>query len=529
MKFLIKFAVIFLTIYSPINCKSVHGPYREDDESRMHPNLPATDRSFLKNPKEETNEYWEEIGQEFVEQQINRKLNLNTAKNIILFMGDGMSIATVSAARVYSGGEEQQLEFEKSTYTGSSKTYCVNYQVADSACSATAYLTGVKGNMGTIGVNGQVKERECRAAMDPKKQTESIASWAMKAGKDAGLVTTTRVTHASPAGVFAHIADRDWENNVAIEEANCDSSLDDDITEQLVHGHIGKQLKVILGGGRGVFTNTTDKDPETQQGGWRTDGKNLINEWLENEKNLNSKYVWNRTDLMNIDAKTTDRLLGLFDPSHCQYNLDIKDKNMKEEPSLSEMVDKAIDILSKNEKGFFLFVEGGRIDHGHHGTQARYALDETVEFSKAYKLARDRLSESDTLIVVTADHAHTMSYAGYPNRGNDIFGTAGSGSNDKLPYMTLSYANGPGFDVHVTKEANGRVDVRKLDTKRSDFKFPTTVPLDSETHGGEDVAIYASGPFAHLFSGTIEQNVIPHTMAYAACIGDGITKCGQKK
>lgn len=77
------------------------------------------------------------------------------------------------------------------------------------------------------------------------------------------------------------------------------------------------------------------------------------------------------------------------------------------------MVDKAIDILSKNEEGFFLFVEGGRIDHGHHKTRAHLALDETVEFSKSIELARNKLSEEDTLLVVTADHSHTMSYSGY--------------------------------------------------------------------------------------------------------------------
>lgn len=92
--------------------------------------------------------------------------------------------------------------------------------------------------------------------------------------------------------------------------------------------------------------------------------------------------------------------------------------------------------------------------------------------------------------------------------------------------MTLSYANGLGYYNH-TKETGGRVDATTLDLKPNDFKFPATVPLDLETHGGEDVGIWAAGPWSHLFQGTLEQNVIPHIMAYAACIGDGMKMCDQ--
>lgn len=106
--------------------------------------------------------------------------------------------------------------------------------------------------------------------------------------------------------------------------------------------------------------------------------------------------------------------MGLFDADHCRYHLDIVNEQIDDtEPSLSDMTNSAIDILSKNEKGYFLFVEGGRIDHAHHDTLAHKALDETVEFSKAIELARRRTNIDDTLIVVSADHGHTMTYAGY--------------------------------------------------------------------------------------------------------------------
>lgn len=108
------------------------------------------------------------------------------------------------------------------------------------------------------------------------------------------------------------------------------------------------------------------------------------------------------------------------------------------------MTQKAIQILKKNSKGFFLFVEGGKIDMAHHEDKARIALDETLEFAKAIETAYQMTNEEDTLIVVTADHAHTLTMSGYPARGNDITGLYGRGK-DELPYATLSYANGPGY------------------------------------------------------------------------------------
>lgn len=108
------------------------------------------------------------------------------------------------------------------------------------------------------------------------------------------------------------------------------------------------------------------------------------------------------------------------------------------------------------------------------------------------------------------------------DRHNDIFGFGGVGQ-DNIPYMTLSYANGMGFYNHTV--ATGRVDATTLDMSPNNFRFPATVPVDSESHGGEDVGIWAAGPWAHLFQGTVEQNVIPHVMAFASCIGYGLKMC----
>lgn len=302
------------------------------------------------------------------------------------------------------------MAFEEFPFTANSKTYCVNLQVADSACTATAYLSGVKGRGSTIGLNAQATRKDCFDSMDNEKRTESIASWAMKAGKDAGLVTTTRVTHASPAGAYAHTSYRHWENDNQIEADGCDSEYNDDVTEQLVHGEVGKQLKVVLGCGSRHFLDQTFAEHGVN--GRRTDGKNLIDDWMQ--MNSSRFYVNNREDLMNLNPLEVGQVLGLFDDTHCTYNLLVQQDGLENvKPSLKDMTEKAIDILSQNDEGFFLFVEGGRIDHGHHDTRAKYALDETAEFSKAIEAALAKVDVEETLIIVTADHGHAMTYSGY--------------------------------------------------------------------------------------------------------------------
>ncbi|XP_054729005.1 alkaline phosphatase [Anastrepha obliqua] len=469
--------------------------------------------------EEEYSHYWNSIAQNILEKQIaeKSKLNMNLAKNIIFFLGDGMSIPTLTAGRVYLGGEERQYSFERFPYVGLSKTYCTNTQVADSACTATAYLGGVKTNYGTIGVSAAIEPNDCLGQNNSQHHVISIAAWAQQHGMATGLVTTTSVTHASPAGVYAHIANRNWENDAEVLSDNGDPLVCTDIAAQLVQGDVGRKLNVILGGGRKHFLPNTERELEGELG-QRLDGRNLIKEWQGMHGNT-AKYVQTRSELLNLPASTS-RVMGLFGANHLPFHLDA---DATQTPSLAEMTSVALDILERqsNGRGFFLFVEGGRIDHAHHDTLAMKALDETAEFDKAITLARSRTDERNTLTVVTSDHSHTMSVAGYSSRKNDIIGVNnGQLGDDHLPYATLSYANGPGFEYNVLR-ANGaikRKNLHKIDMKNKDYQFPSMVPLESETHGGDDVGVFASGPFAHLFTGNYEQNFLPHAIAYAACL-----------
>jgi len=349
---------------------------RISDRDRPSKHFDSSTQPKLLNEAEKTKEYWMEVGKQILNDQLSKDPNTKKAKNMILFLGDGMSHGTVgefsfisylncflttsklAATRMYLGGEEVKLSFEEFPYTANSKTYCVDKQVADSACTSTAYLTGVKAMGSTIGLNAQATRRNCADSMDTTKHTESIGSWAMNAGKEVGFVTTTRVTHASPTGLYGHIAYRHWENDLEV-SANCDANVVDDIAEQLIHGDVGSKLKVVLGCGSRQFFNRT----LTVHGirGYRTDSKNLIEEWLAESNDRT--YVDNKSDLMNLNPETVGQVIGLFDNSHCTYNLDVQAGDLQDEkPSLKEMTESAIDILSQNEEGFYLFVEGGRIE-----------------------------------------------------------------------------------------------------------------------------------------------------------------------
>lgn len=452
---------------------------------------------------------------------LKRAPNTRRAKNIILFVGDGMGVTTVTAARIYQGqkagrdGVSNKLAFETLPYGALSRTYSHDSEVTDSAPSASAMTSGVKSRNGTINVDSNVAENDCLAGR--ARPTTTIAELAEIAGMSTGAVTTTRITHATPAALYAHAAGRDWEGDADMKPEQLAAGCID-IARQLVEMRYGDGLEVAMGGGRDRFLPVDTADPESpSKRGTRKDGKNLTQAWLDRYPG-NAAYVWNRAGFDALDTKTR-HVLALFEPSHMQFELD-RAKDKAGEPSLAEMTLKAIEILKQNPKGFFLMVEGGRIDHAHHGGNAIRALEDTLAFDDAVKAALGAVNPRDTLIVVTADHSHVLTMAGYPSRNNPILGLADNEAGkpalalDGKPYTTLSYANGPGANV----DGKPRDDLTGIDTTAPDYRQQALVPAQSETHGGEDVAIYASGPWAHLFQGTVDQNYIFHVMNHAARI-----------
>lgn len=462
------------------------------------------------------------------------------AKNIILFVGDGMSLTTVAAARIYEGqlrkqtGEENQLSFEKFPYTAFSKTYNTDSQTPDSAGTMTAMITGAKTRMGFLSVNQIPNRGDCATSL--KNQLTSAITLAELAGLDTGIVTTTRITHATPAAAYAHTSERNWESDTDM-PASAIAQGCKDIAQQLVDYSVGDGLDVVLGGGLNKFL-PEGKNPEFPgTTGARKDARNLIAEWKK--KRPNATFVLSGSQLSSVNIKNTQKLYGLFNGDHMSYEHDrIADK--EDEPSLAEMTKSAISLLQKNDKGFFLVVEGGRIDHAHHSGNAFRALTDTVAFSDAIAMANTLTSEADTLILVTADHSHTMSFVGYPQRGNPILGKViGKATEDTdpglvkdllgKPFTTLVYANGPGYTGESSLQpagtknfphnpggyfepATGRPDLTDVDTEHPNFMQEAMVPGNSETHGGDDVGIWARGPGSQAVRGNLEQNTIFHLL-----------------
>ncbi len=449
-----------------------------------------------------------------------QKPNTHRAKNIILFIGDGMGITTVTAARIYGGqkaghdGASNKLAFEQLPYSALSRTYSSDSLVTDSAPSATAMTAGIKSRNGTLGVNQNVVENDCGKS----KGTDVTTLWEMAedAGLSTGVVTTTRITHATPAATYAHTPGRDWEADSDM-PAIAKAEGCKDIADQLVHWNHGDGFEVILGGGRQKFFTPHEVDPEDANArGERGDRRNLVEEWKTRYQG-DATYVWNRQGFDAADPAATHRLMGLFDKSHMQYESE-RARGIGDEPSLAEMTLKAIAILKNNKDGFVLMVEGGRIDHAHHEGNAARALEDTLAFDAAVAAALKATSSDDTLVVVTADHSHTLTFSGYSSRATPILGMVTDERGkpvlgaDGKPYTQLGYANGPGAAL------GARSDLSKTDTTALDFRQQSLVPLAGETHGGEDVAIYAGGPWAQLFAGTVDENFIYHAMAYASKI-----------
>ncbi|MEW9898965.1 alkaline phosphatase [Chitinivorax sp. PXF-14] len=431
-------------------------------------------------------------------------------KNVIFFLGDGMGINTMTASRIYAAGEDGELTMDTLPETGFVKTFSNDSQVTDSAPSMSAYMTGVKMNNEVISMSADTK------AIDPNvaagtgncgtgngKPVATILELAKAAGRATGVVTTTRVTHATPAATYSHVCHRDAES---------------DIAAQLVPGGtgyntaLGDGVDVVFGGGKQFFT-TTDA------GGKRTDKRDLTAELKAKGYNV----ALSRTDFDAIDPAKAAKAVGLFTSSHMSYDLD---RDNAKEPSLSEMTLKALGMLQKNSKGYFLMVEGGRIDHALHETTAKKALQDTVAFDNAIKATIDAVKKTDpelknTLIVVTADHDHTIVLNGYAKRTGKTTATNpgvlgllrnyndGSVAKDLdgKPFTIIGFGNGE------NRPAGNRGAFADL---TDDIVFANTyhqeavirMPAGAETHGGTDVFIGATGMGADQFSGFMDNTKV---------------------
>ncbi len=348
-------------------------------------------------------------------------------KNIILFVGDGMGASQRLAAQWYSIGLKGRLAMDSMPHKAMIRTNSADSPVTDSAAAATAMATGAKTNNGKLSMD---------ASLAPLR---TILEMAKAKGKRVGLVTTTQMAHATPAAFAAHVANR-WEMT-AIAAQMAASGID-----------------VLLGGGEDEFL------PAGQSGcypgmGKRDDGRQLIRQMVAG----GYAYVCRSQSLAAVNPERTPLLLGLF-----------ADEQMVRPfaPTLAEMTGKALEILSRDEDGYFLMVEGGQIDWACHKNDTAHVIADVISLDAAVKVAQTfAASHPATLIIVVADHetgGMQLSSTSAPKDGEGPFAIAGGG------------------------------------------RF--FVQWSTDEHTGRTVPLSAQGPFASRFHGEMDNTDIFHVM-----------------
>ncbi|UUZ86265.1 alkaline phosphatase [Paenibacillus sp. P26] len=461
--------------------------------------------------------------------------NSKNAKNVILMIGDGMSANIRTAARVVSKGIEEGkfkgwLEMEKMDHMGMITTSGMDSIVTDSANSASAYATGHKT---AVNAEGVYPDNTADPLDDPR--VENIVELVKRTkGMATGIVTTADVTDATPAAMATHTRKR---------------STSEAITNMFFES--GSRPDVLMGGGLEWFL---PKD----QGGKRTDGKSMIDSF----KTAGYSYVTNKTEL---SANQSDKILGLFRPGNMNVyfdreytkpnNPDIVGK-YTDQPTLMDMTAKAIDALDNNKNGFFLMVEGASIDKMAHPMDFERTIWDTIEFDKTVGLAKQYAQEhKDTLVIVTADHGHSMTLNGTYDTvaaagktGEELREIVGTYANSKFP--TYTDADGDGFpdnpdsqwkivagwgnhpdynEDYLTnpKPVNPTIQdpnvkdkawyIANPDKDPNGIHFNGNLPHEesTEVHTFDDVPVNASGPGAELFSGYLDNTKVFKNMVTA--------------
>nr|CUU99627.1 alkaline phosphatase [Hymenolepis microstoma] len=285
------------------------------------------------------------------------------AKNVIMLLGDGMGMPTISASRFYiaemegRNGSAVFHPFEEWEFNTMARTYDLETSVTDSASSANAYLTGSKTRTGMIGIDGNLNVKQC-GKWDSKYFTHSVLEAAYKAGKATGVITNTRITHASPSGTYAHVTFRDMENDAKIKEF-CPTEYKEmycqDIACQLIQDH--QYINVIVGGGKKNFYPAPEK-PKADDAtvGVRLDGRNLIEEWEKNKTEKGKKFcfVGKPENLSTCNPSEVDYMLALPYDDHMPYTHDIP----LNEPNLLDYVDGGGIRFVRKEQSTFLIESG---------------------------------------------------------------------------------------------------------------------------------------------------------------------------
>ncbi|MGY3715780.1 alkaline phosphatase [Sutcliffiella cohnii] len=419
----------------------------------------------------------------------------NEPTNVIMMVMDGTSAGATTLARWYKGEDLAMDEI----VVGGVRTHSAESAITDSAPAATALATGYKSNDKVIGLLPEVVNTPGVDAVDPEdayKPVANVLEGAKLLGKSTGIISTSEIQHATPAGFSSHATHR---------------SNYQDIAEQQVY----QEIDVVLGGGKEALQPGTTRNA-------RVDGENLI-EVLENK---GYDFVESRDELLNTNS---NKIWGSFAPSALAYDFDRQATN-NNEPSLAEMTKKAIDTLSQNEKGFFLFVEGSKVDWAAHANDTIGILSDVLAFDDAVKEALDfAKKDGNTMVIAVSDHGNSGITMGNVNTNSNYPEIPVSAYIDPLKKATMTIegalrqlksdrsnmievAELYGLDnltateiEHLQTSKTLHADMTKMLANRANIGFSTG------GHTGEDVFLYAYGPSKPF--GLVDNTDLAKTMA----------------
>ena len=387
----------------------------------------------------------------------------NRQRNVILIVPDGCSVPIWATIRAMTVGTDGELNIDTLPVQSRCRTYAANAMITDSAAAGTALSTGEKTRVGVLGLNAMTVRGDSLTG----RPLETILEKAKERGYATGVVSTASVLHATPAAFYAHRADRDWYALIAGDLATAG-------------------IDVVMGGGREYMLPRNATGPEGNPSK-RTDDRNIIDEMRRNGYTI----LQDKVGFDAYDPEKGDKMLGIFNANHMQYEYDrLRDK--AGEPPLWEMTGKALDLLSMNKKGFFLLVEAARIDHAGHDHDTIRFLWDGVACDKTVGVAK-RFAEKhkNTLVIVVPDHG---------TGGPHLVGAYEVDNGDS----TLVSYNDAGF-VHYTLNEDG---FPVLDNGK-----PVAVKwVDWGGHTGEDVALAAMGPGSDKLTGLVQNTDIRRIM-----------------
>ena len=480
-----------------------------------------------------TLEFWEEFGgQKIMEKldNLDKQTHLQrAAKNIILFVGGGMNVDTITAARIQAGkwaakssskgcGEEHELSFEKFPYTGFSKTYSLNSQTPSSRSAGTALLSGFKSKSQTLNCANTNNCKETKGIRkSPAIPHNLLAKMKFSRGVKyfkTGIVSNSQFYDGTTAAAFAKQKDKRGNSINKIAD-----SLDQALKTKLVDlSFTGGKAMFRGSGGHDLFKNNRDGRTKT------------------------FKAIETRTEMSAltpddfVQAGKHKPIVGMF----ADYELQFEDERCHdsarygEEPSLSEMSEKAVELLAGSSKnGFFLMVEAGNVERAHQQTQAIRAINEAVELDLAIQKTIQKLESlqqsgdakyqnivDNTLIVVTADHGHTFTFGAWDSpRGIKASKAADKGAAAFIFDPTGYFAAGDPIAGYYAGPGKSYQDEEQKKTHPDDLDkmYQPAVEVEKTPVSAEDVPVFGKGPMAHLLAGVHEQSYVGNVMGFTAC------------